>query len=96
MAQEQAAQPAGHTDGHGHADGNGQTGGHGHAGGKETGSRQAPDSGASPDGEESVPTSHSYNQARDEPIPASHDDDGRPEPGEESPSGAGQAGGAVS
>jgi hypothetical protein len=85
MAQEQAAQPAGHTDGHGHT------------GGEETGSQQAPAPDATPDGDESVPTTHSYNQARDEPIPASHDDDGRPEPGEESPApGAGRAGGAAS
>jgi hypothetical protein len=30
------------------------------------------------------PQAPSVNQVRDEPFPASHDDDGRPEPGEES------------
>jgi hypothetical protein len=68
----------------------------GHAGGQQEGGQQAPEPGASQDGEESVPTSHSYNQPRDEPIPASHDDDGRPEPGEQSPTGADRAGGAAS
>ncbi len=37
-----------------------------------------------------LPPGHNVNQVQDEPIPASHQDDGRPEPGEESPApGAG-------
>jgi hypothetical protein len=37
-----------------------------------------------------APQQPSVNQVRDEPVPASHHDDGRPEPDEESPApGAG-------
>jgi hypothetical protein len=32
-----------------------------------------------------LPEGHNVNQVQDEPIPASHQDDGRPEPGEKSP-----------
>jgi hypothetical protein len=42
-------------------------------------------SGGTPAEDAEIPASRSSNQARDEPIPASHDDDGRPEPGEKSP-----------
>jgi hypothetical protein len=84
MAQEREARPAGQA-------------GSKQAGSKQAGAQQAPDSGARQGGEEAVPTSHSYNQARDEPIPASHDDDGRPESDEESPApGAGRPGGGAS
>jgi hypothetical protein len=42
-----------------------------------------------------APHEPNVNQVRDEPFPASHHDDGRPEPGEESPAqGAGHPPGA--
>jgi hypothetical protein len=38
-----------------------------------------------------LPEGHNVNQVQDEPIPASHHDDGRPEPDEDSPApGAGR------
>jgi hypothetical protein len=84
MAQEREARPAGQA-------------GSKPAESKPAGGPRAPGSGGRQGGEEAVPTSHSYNQARDEPIPASHDDDGRPESGEESPApGAGTPGGGTS
>jgi hypothetical protein len=39
-----------------------------------------------------LPEGHNVNQVQDEPFPASHQDDGRPEPDEDSPApGAGRA-----
>jgi hypothetical protein len=54
------------------------------------GSRPEPDVSEAHD--QWLPPGHNVNQVQDEPIPASHQDDGRPEPDEESPApGAGAA-----
>jgi hypothetical protein len=50
--------------------------------GKKTSGREADESQAH---DTWLPEGHNVNQVQDEPIPASHHDDGRPEPDEDSP-----------
>jgi hypothetical protein len=78
MAQEREAQPA-------EQSGN-QQAGHQQSGNQQSGNQQAgkEPAGSEPAGSE-PPQEPNVNQVRDEPFPASHHDDGRPEPEEESP-----------
>jgi hypothetical protein len=60
---------------------------------KKAGNGSQPEPGVSEAHDQWLPAGHNVNQVQDEPIPASHQDDGRPEPGEESPApGAGASG----
>jgi hypothetical protein len=78
MAQEREAQPA-------EQSGN-QQAGHQQSGNQQAGQEPA---GQEPAGQEPAgsepPQESNVNQVRDEPFPASHHDDGRAEPEEESP-----------
>jgi hypothetical protein len=68
----------------------------GRASDKQAGNGSQPEPGASEAHDQWLPPGPNVNQVQDEPIPASHQDDGRPEPGEEPPApGAGKSGPAA-
>jgi hypothetical protein len=63
------------------------------AGSQQSGDQQAGNqqAGSEPAGGE-PPQESNVNQVRDEPFPASHDDDGRPEPEQERPASGARGG----